>query len=297
MSTVSRQTRVRVLGIAQDGGLPHAACQCDQCQAARGDPARASDVSCVAIVVPEKEQVYLIDATPDIATQLSALGDVRRPLAGGVDRAPVDGVFLTHAHMGHYLGLAYFGYEAIACKDLPVWATPRMAGFLRNNAPWDQLVRLGNIALREVIASTAIDVYEGLSLTPISVPHRGEYTDTVGYRIQGTQATVLYIPDTAPWSRVNPPLEELVEGVDVAILDATFYSRAELPGRELSEIGHPLLVDTMDRLQARVDAGVLSVYFTHLNHSNPALNPESEASREIRRRGFHVAQTGQEFFV
>ena len=89
-------------------------------------------------------------------------------------------------------------------------------------------------------------------------------------------------------------MQGALEGVDVALLDATFYSGDELPGRDLSKIGHPLVVDSMDRLQSRVDAGSLQVFFVHLNHSNPALDPASPARAAITRRGFGVAHAGLE---
>jgi len=139
--------RVRVLGTAQDGGFPHAACDCHRCSLARRDPRVQRRVASLAVIVPPK--VYLIDASPDVRQQIAALSDVRdRPdgaAGGGVDRAPVDGIFLTHAHIGHYLGLAFFGFEAIHTHDLPVYSTASMGEFLAANGPWDQLLRLENI--------------------------------------------------------------------------------------------------------------------------------------------------------
>ncbi|HSL83194.1 MAG TPA: MBL fold metallo-hydrolase, partial [Thermoanaerobaculia bacterium] len=191
---------VRVLGTAQDGGFPHAACACDRCSAARRDPSLARKVASLAVVLPESGRVYLIDATPDLPEQIELLADVRRPPAGRVDRSPADGVFLTHAHMGHYLGLAWFGYESVHTRGLPVWATPRMARFLRENGPWSQLVSLGNVDLREVEAGGgAVELGDGVAVRAVAVPHRDEYTDTVGFRIEGPRATVLYVPDTDSW--------------------------------------------------------------------------------------------------
>ena len=287
--------RVRVLGIAQDGGLPHAACRCNHCDAARKDPARSSGVASLAIIAPTAKKVYLVDATPDIREQLALLQDVRNAPVGKVDRAPIDGVLLTHAHMGHYLGLAYLGFEAVSTKGVPVWASERMGDFLRQNGPWDQLVKLENILLKKAKAGKAISLSDGVRVIPFEVPHRAEYTDTLAFRIEGPTKRILYIPDTSPWEKWEKPMEHSLEGIDIALLDATFFSGAELPGRDLTKIGHPLIRDTMKRLEARVKAGKLEVYFIHLNHSNPALDPKSEAAAEIERRGFHVARVGQEF--
>jgi pyrroloquinoline quinone biosynthesis protein B len=286
--------RIRVVGTVQDGGLPHAACGCERCEAARRDPARRRRVAALAVVLPASGRVLLVDATPDVREQLDLVRDLRRAPPGRVDRAPVDGVLLTHAHMGHYLGLAFFGFEAVHTRDLRVHATPRLAGFLRANAPWDQLARLGNVTLVEHPPGAEFPLGDGVTAGVVPVPHRDEYSDTVGYLFAGPRARVLYVPDTDGWERWQPPLAERLRGVEVAILDGTFYSPAELPGRDVGAIGHPLVTRTMDLLQPLVDAGGLRVYFTHLNHSNPALDPISPERREIERRGFAVLEEGLE---
>ncbi|MGB0591737.1 MAG: MBL fold metallo-hydrolase [Myxococcota bacterium] len=288
--------RLRVLGIAQDGGLPHAACRCERCEAARHEPSRASGVASLGIIDPAQGEggVFLVDATPDIISQLALLEDVRDAPRGRVDRAPIDGVLLTHAHMGHYLGLAHLGFEAVSVKGLPVWASQSMVAFLSDNAPWGQLVTTGGIVPKAIAPGEPLSLTERITVQPLLVPHRAEYTDTFGYRITGPSKTALYIPDCSPWHVWETPLEQALIGVDVALLDATFYSGDELPGRDLLKIGHPLVVDTMDRLQSRVDAGTLEVWFIHLNHSNPALEPQSDAHAEVTRRGFGVAHAGLE---
>lgn len=308
MPVHGQPVRVRALGTAQDGGIPHAACECERCAAAREDPARRRLVASLAIIVGSEgvgraegeghPLVYLIDATPDIREQLDALRDVRDDPPDRVDREPVDGILLTHAHIGHYSGLAFFGFEAISTRGLPVWCTPRMAEFLRRNEPWGQLVRIGNIDVRESPPGEAIDLPGGVRVEPVKVPHRDELSDTVGYRIEGPARTVLYIPDTEPWRLWRPPLPdplELLGSADILIVDATFYSPEELPGRHASSIGHPLVMETMDLLEGLVREGKLEVYFTHFNHSNPVLDPESAAARAVEARGFRVLREGEEW--
>lgn len=294
---------VRILGTAQDGGLPHAACSCDRCEAARRNPALARRVASLAVVLPEGGRVFLIDATPDLPEQLAALADVQGTPAGRVDRAPVDGVFLTHAHIGHYLGLAYFGYEAVHTKGLPVWATPRMCRFLRDNGPWSQLVSLGNVSLQELdglaqddgaSGDGAVELGDGVVVRPVVAPHRDEYADTLGFRIEGPRTSLLFVPDTDSWEAWGDRLPAALAGVDVALLDGTFYSADELPGRAVTEIGHPLITDSLERFGEAVRSGALRVLFTHLNHSNPALVPESPERHSIERAGFEVAEDGLE---
>jgi len=282
-----------VLGVAQDAGVPQAACTSANCEAARNDSRRSYRVASLLLAGADAS-LHLVDATPDLVPQLDVAIAVGQQLGRTeVPRRPVDGVLLTHGHMGHYLGLAHFGFEAAHTQGIRAYGTESMTSFLASNAPWNQLVRLHNVELEPVEPGATLAL-GGIKVTPLSVPHRGEYTDTVAYRFEGPTQTVLYIPDTDPWKRWASPPEPMFEGVDLALLDGTFYSGEELPGRDLSKIGHPFIVDTMDRFQSAVDAGELNVTFIHLNHSNPALDRKSAQARAIESRGYSVARRGDE---
>lgn len=289
--------RVVVLGTAQDGGLPQTACDCSRCAAARKDPARSRRVASLAIHIPKTGRVYLVDATPDLPRQIEEIHTFRPHPEGRADRSPLDGVLLTHAHIGHYLGLAHLGFESVNTQGLPVHVSPRMAAFLRDNGPWSQMVRLGNVILREFEPGKPFVLEEGISVTPIPVPHRDEYSDTMAFLIRGPKKTLLYVPDTDTWKTWPRPLIEVLraEKVDIALLDATFYSPDELPDRDVSKIRHPLITQSMDLLEPLVKAGKLEVYFTHLNHSNPAGDEDGPAQKAIEARGFRVLEEGAEF--
>jgi pyrroloquinoline quinone biosynthesis protein B len=288
--------RIVALGTVQDGGMPQIGCDCAHCSAARKNPALARHVASLAIYIPKTDHVYLVDATPDLPAQIEQIHTFHHHPEGKVDRAPVDGVLLTHAHIGHYLGLAYFGFETLNTKGIPVWVSPRMAEFLRSNGPWSQLVRLGNITLKEIQPGLSFELEEGVSIKAFPVPHRDEYTDTLAFLIRGPHKTLLYVPDTDSWKAWPTSLPEVVaaEKVDVALLDATFYSAEELPDRDVSKIKHPLMTDTMDLLEPVLKAGKLRVYFTHMNHTNPALDNGGAARKAIEARGFKVLAEGQE---
>lgn len=287
--------RIVVLGIAQDGGMPQAGCDCTHCAAARRNPALARHVASLAIHVPRTDHVYLVDATPDLPAQIETIHGFHHHPEGKVDRAPVDGILLTHAHIGHYLGLAQLGFESLNSQGIPVWASPRMAAYLRANGPWSQLVRLNNIALREVPPGKSFDLEAGVSVTPIQVPHRDEYSDTLAFVIRGPSHTLLYVPDTDSWTAWPKPLTDVLrdEKIDVALLDGTFYSPDELPDRDVTKIKHPLITTTMDLLEPLVKAGKVRVLFTHLNHSNPAFEADGAARKAIAARGFGLAAEGE----
>ncbi|HEU4521982.1 MAG TPA: MBL fold metallo-hydrolase, partial [Thermoanaerobaculia bacterium] len=267
---------VQVLGIAQDGGYPQAGCQRPDCIAAWNDPSLRRRVASLAIVDPASGQRWIIDATPDFPAQLHDIG------------GSLSGIFLTHAHIGHYAGLVHLGREVMGARAVPVYAMPRMRSFLERNGPWDQLVRLGNIELRPV--EDGVRLNERIRVTPVVVPHRDEYSETVGLIVEGPSRSVLWLPDIDKWEKWSTRIETVTEQVDVAYVDGTFFDETELPGRDLSEIPHPTIRETMDRLSSHAS----KVRFMHLNQSNPALR-EGEALREIRSRGFAVAEEGERF--
>jgi pyrroloquinoline quinone biosynthesis protein B len=198
--------------------------------------------------------------------------------------------------MGHYLGLALLGFEAVNVRDLPVWCTPRMAAFLRGNGPWSQLVEKGNLDLRETAAGTVHELGGGVTAEAFPVPHRDEFSDTVAWKIRGPRRTLLYVPDVDGWDdwEERGGMATAFDGVDVALVDGTFYSDGELPGRDTSKIPHPRMIESVERFGRAVGAGELEAAFTHLNHSNPALDEGSEERRSLEAAGFRVLEEGEE---
>ena len=271
---------VLVLGIAQDGGYPQAGCNRDDCIAAWRNPKLRRRVASLAIIDPGSHQRWIIDATPDFPSQLRTIDEA----APRTKNAPLlDGILLTHAHIGHYLGLAQLGREVLGAHSIRVYAMPRMREFLANNGPWDQLVHLHNIDIAPIEDGVPVMLNERISVTPLRVPHRDEYSETVGFLIRGPSHSILWLPDIDKWEKWPTPLESILARVDVAYLDGTFYDAGELPGRDLREIPHPLMTETL----ARLGNSPLrtKVRFIHLNQSNPLL-------RE-RRPGVVVAAEGE----
>lgn len=274
-----------VLGVAQDGGLPHAGCQKNCCRGAWNDPKLSRLVSCLAIVDPISLERWMLDATPDFKHQLRTLDEIA-PVSASPGLA---GILLTHGHIGHYTGLMHLGREVIGAHEVPVYVMPRMHAFLSRNGPWDQLLRLKNIMLQPIQNEETVELNQRIRVTPFLVPHRDEYTETVGFRIAGPQRSIIFIPDIDKWEKWDRHIEEVIAGVDVAYVDGTFYADGEIPGRNMAEIPHPFIVETMQRLASLPAVEKSKVRFIHLNHTNPALRPESEAARAITKAGFRVA--------
>jgi pyrroloquinoline quinone biosynthesis protein B len=257
-----------VLGIAQDAGIPQLGCEQELCRSIRAGKRKPERVSSLGLINRTTGRSYLFDATPDMVSQLATLNGGRPP----------DGVFLTHAHIGHYTGLMYFGRESIDAKSVPVYGTGRMAGFLRGNGPWSLLVSRNNIDVRIVSPDSPMTIEPGLSVTAF-VPHRDEFTDTVGYRIERSNRRALFIPDIDQWSKWSRSIREMVDSVDVAFLDGTFASADELPGRTIADIPHPLIPDTRTLLAGSKTA----VWFIHLNHTNGQIG-----ARDVARDGMAI---------
>lgn len=278
-----------VLGIAQDGGAPQAGRFDDP---RWDDTARSRLVTCLGLFDPRSGRRWMIDATPDFRRQLL---DLRRA-SEGADRPALDGVFLTHAHIGHYTGLIFLGHESMGAKAVPVWAMPKMTNFLLRNGPWDQLVRYGNIDLRPLAAGVAVQLTESLSVAPLLVPHRQEYSEVVGFRIQGRGRAALFIPDIDSWEQLDAQgvrIEDLIASVDVAYLDGTFFANGEIPGRDMTGFPHPFIRHSLRRFASLPATERAKIRFIHLNHTNPALDPDSFASREIAAAGLKVARQGE----
>lgn len=280
--------RAVVLGVAQDGGVPHIGCSQELCVRARRNPSHRARVACLGLVDDEAGKHFLVDATPDLPGQIESLLGGHAPKER---RRPVDGILLTHSHMGHYAGLLSLGREALGAQRVPVYATPRMAAFLRGNGPWSQLVALGNVELHEIEPGVEFALTERLHVTALPVPHRDEFSDTMAFRVRGPRRVLLYVPDVDKWERWDRKLEDEVAAVDVALLDGTFEDPAEIPGRSLADIPHPLVAETLDRLGRASAAG--RVLFTHLNHTN-RLYWDGAVRRRVERLGARVARDGQE---
>lgn len=284
--TFAQSYQLEVLGIAQDGGFPHAGCKKDCCITLLEQPNAKKMVTCLGIRNTVNKKAWMFEATPDFKFQLAAL------IKGGYS---LEGIFLTHAHIGHYTGLMHLGREVMGASEVPVYAMPRMTDFLKNNGPWSQLVNLQNIGLKELANAQPVELEETVKIIPIQVPHRDEFSETVGYHVKGPLRQFLFIPDIDKWEKWDQDIAAWLSKVDYAFLDATFFENKEVPGRDMSEIPHPFVVETMAQLKDLPQGERAKVYFIHFNHTNPLLQEGSEAREMVRKNGFNYAEEGMIF--
>ncbi|MBT8257174.1 MAG: MBL fold metallo-hydrolase [Bacteroidia bacterium] len=285
---VKDEVFIRVLGIAQDGGFPHINYNDEWNDLENGSLKREPVVS-LGLVDMKSKQKWLFEATPDMPQQLYMLNK-EFPESDEI----VNGVFLTHAHIGHYTGLMHFGREAMGARNIPVYAMPRMSEFLQANGPWSQLVDLGNIEIKSLVADSSFALNARLEITPFLVPHRDEFSETVGYRIQGPSKSALFIPDINKWELWDRSIVEEVKKVDYAFLDATFFENGEI-NRPMSEVPHPFIVETMELFRDESDEVQSKIIFIHFNHSNPAIRNDFNPANHKSTQGFRFARTGDIF--
>ena len=276
-----------ILGTLQDGGSPHIGCQKECCKKIDSN----KKVVSLGIIDPVNEMKFIIEATPDINSQLK---EINRRLHSKKEFTP-DGIFLTHAHIGHYTGLMQFGREAMNTKSVKVFAMPKMKLYLEQNGPWSQLVSLQNIELEQVENNTWKNITSSIKIKTLLVPHRDEFSETVGYMIEGPQKKVLFIPDIDKWGKWKMDIVSLISQVDYALLDGTFYSNSEVAYRNVEEIPHPLVTETLKLFEKLPIQDKSKIFFIHLNHTNPLLNKSSEAFKTVVKKGFHVAEINMNF--
>lgn len=277
-----------LLGTVQDAGSPHIACKKDCCAGLFEKPNPNRKVVSLGVIDNKSEKTFLFEATPDITSQLKHL----KSLAPWKTKELPDGIFLTHAHIGHYTGLMYLGKEATNASKVPVYAMPKMEGFLNNNGPWSQLVSGANIHIQTLQNQEELVLTKQLSIIPFTVPHRDEYSETVGYKIIGPNKSALFIPDIDKWEKWETSIVSEIAMVDYAFLDATFYDGEEINTRDISQIPHPFVVESMGLFSSLSASEKQKIHFIHFNHTNPLLQEDSPQSLYVTDSGFQIARKG-----
>ncbi len=275
-----------VLGTSQDAGYPQVGCKNICCQTAWDNPELKKFPSSIAIINKEDRKYWLIDITPEIKTQIQMIDKFDCSL---------EGIFITHAHIGHYMGLINLGLEVMNLKNIPVYVMPKMKEFIINNTLLNQLVENNNIKLSLISDGVDININDNFTIQAFDVPHRNELSETVGYKIIGQKKSAIYMPDIDSWDRFEKNLFKLINNNDILFLDGTFYQKSEIKTRDIKKIPHPSIVDTMDMLMDLSDEDKQKIHFIHFNHTNDAIREGSEAYNTIIDSGFSISRENQKF--
>lgn len=284
---LNAQPFVQILGVAQDGGYPHIGCRKQCCTQAWSNPSNKKYVVSFAVVDPQTKQWWLFEASPDMKEQLQYFHE----LTSGKYKYLPDGIFITHAHIGHYTGLMQLGREALGAKNITVYALPKMKSFLEQNGPWQQLVTLQNIKIETIHPNSVTGLNGNTRVQAFAVPHRDEYSETAGFTIVAGKKKYLFVPDIDKWSKWEKNIIKEVSKVDIALLDATFYNADELPGRRMEEVPHPFVAETMELFSKESESAKAKIHFIHMNHTNPLLWDE-EQRKKVMQAGYNIAVQG-----
>ena len=270
----------------QDAGYPHIGCEKFCCNE-NFNSATVNFVTSLGITDLVDKKSFLLEATPDISMQLKFLKKIYN------SSTIIDGVFITHAHIGHYTGLMYFGREALGAYKVPVYVMPKMKLFLESNSPWNQLIDLNNIQLSEIFHNKNINISNNLEIVPFTVPHRDEFSETVGYKVIGPNKSALFIPDINKWNLWDKDIVEEVKDVDYAFLDATFFKDGEV-NRSMEEIPHPFVVETLNLFKNESNEVKNKIYFIHFNHTNISLQDKNTVIDSISKLGYNFTRFGDQ---
>ncbi len=281
---IKKSVEITVLGTVQDGGMPHLGCRKSCCKNYFEKGYSKKRVVSLGLSDNKKNKNFIFEASPDISIQLHNF------LENNAKK--LDGIFITHAHIGHYSGLMHLGREVSNTFKTPLYLMPKMTDFISSNGPWEQLVKLKNVELKNLFHKKEEKLSENIRVIPFRVPHRDEYSETVGFRIIGPNKSVLFIPDIDKWDKWDISIKKLISEIDYAFLDGTFYDSKEINNRDISEIPHPFVIESLELFKDLKKTDKNKIYFIHLNHTNPLLNSKSKEYQHVISSGYNVALEG-----
>jgi len=280
-----------VLGITQDGGFPQAGCYKACCNDAWNSPDKRKFAISLALVNYTSKQWWLFEATPDFREQLHLFRNITQQKF----KILPDGIVLSHAHIGHYTGLIHLGMEAASANKLPLYVQPKMFKYLSTNGPWRQLVEMENVDLHKMNIEEELILSNEIKIETFEVPHRDEFSETVGFKIKGANKSVLFIPDIDKWQKWNKSITNEIESCNYAILDGSFYEDGEIKGRSMEEIAHPFITESMQLFENISTENKHKIYFAHLNHTNPVLDNNSIEYKAVINQNFNILSQGSKF--
>lgn len=272
---------ILLLGAAQDAGRPQSGCSCGNCVTAREYPRKVECPSSIAIIHHSEKRFWIVDTTPAFPSQLEMVKEI----AEGYEFC---GIFITHAHIGHYTGLMFLGKEVMNSHEISVYVSASVGKFLSENAPWSQLIEQENIVLQIIEEEQPLLIAPNISVTGFFVPHRDEFGDTFSFVIQGANRSLFYCPDIDQWELWKHDLRTFLADIDIALIDGTFFSNNELLKDRISKVPHPTVISSCEILEGMSG----KITFIHMNHTNPLYQDGLERA-QLLGLGFGIGRGGQ----
>ncbi|MBD0735151.1 pyrroloquinoline quinone biosynthesis protein PqqB [Streptomyces sp. CBMA29] len=292
---------LHVLGTAAGGAVPQWNCACTGCSGARTHPHWRRRHAALAVTGPGEDGWLMVNATPDITDQMEAHPGLRPGPAG--PRTPVVTIVLTDAELDHTLGIA----RLREASRIEIHATEPVRWALRERLRLDSvLAPYTDLVWRDLplTGSGATLTLCGTDVTAVPLSDKrpryaadGEagapWVTALRLSDPGGGATALYAPALARWS---PEFATQLATCDCVLLDGTFWDddepvRAGFSARTARGMGHlPITGDggTAERLSGTA----ARCLYTHLNNTNPLVDPDAPQHEQLRRHGLEAAQDG-----
>lgn len=297
---------VVVLGSAAGGGFPQWNCGCAQCNGVRSGAPGLTRRSQDSVAVSAGDSWFLLNASPDVGTQLGRHEQLWPRSGRG---SPVAGVVLTNGDIDHTLGL----FVLREWQPLVVYATPRVWEGLQHNAMLRSLQRFeGHLIFRPLELDRRFELVgplgepSGLELEAFEAPgnpplhladrYARSREDNVGLSLSSKRGgSVIYASSTAS----AEPLRSRADGADLLLVDGTFWSDDEPfafdASRNARAMGHVPISGPEGSLEALAATRAGQRVYTHVNNTNPVLDEHSLARKHAVDAGFVIAEDGMRF--
>jgi pyrroloquinoline quinone biosynthesis protein B len=300
--------RLRVLGSAAGGGSPQWNCGCPNCSGLRrGDPGIRARSQASAVVSADEKQWFLLNASPDVRTQLESFAALHpRTLRD----TPLGGVALTNGDVDACLGLFVLRED----QPLSIFATKTVVQGLReHNVLTRTLERHSDhftwtlLAADEPRPLVGAGGPSGLSIEAIPVPGKvplhleGQMAptaeDNVALRFRDPRGTtLLFAPSVGGWSEA---LEQAARTADLLLFDGTFFSddeliRLGLGQRRARDMAHWPLGGAEGSLRWLAQLPCRRKLLIHINNTNPILREDAAERAELAAAGVEVGHDGLE---
>ena len=208
--------RLLFLGTGTSAGVPMIGCHCDVCES--DDPRDRRTRPSVAIEYDDGSadapRRFIIDTTPDLRDQC---------IRHRIDR--IDGVFYTHAHADHILGIDDLRrFNAVQGTPIDLYAERSVIESFRHMFPYifDRASRSNESFIPNLIAApidpNAPRTFFGATWTPLRLMHGR--LPILGFRVDLAGRSIAYCTDV---SSIPPQTYPLLEDLDVLVLDALRY--------------------------------------------------------------------------
>jgi pyrroloquinoline quinone biosynthesis protein B len=292
---------LQILGTAAGGAVPQWNCACPGCTGARTHPEWRRRHASLAVLSGEPDRWCLINATPDIADQIEAHPALHPEPAGR--RTPVVRLVLTDAELDHTLGIA----RLREAERLEVFATAPVRQALRDRLrldavlgpytelTWHDLPLDGEDPPADVggISISAVPVSSKRPRYAADAPP--DETWVVALRISEPAfgKSALYAPALAHWSEA---VDKAFADADCVLVDGTFWDDEEprrmgISTRTATGMGH-LPIDGTDGTARRLALLSARCLYTHLNNTNPLVDPAAPQHEQLAEWGLETAQDG-----